>query len=129
MHCAGCWESSGKEDCGSEACIPSQKQTKALNNTKFCCCTEDLCNMNHTELPYQTDYEESKDGSTNSTPPCQYYSYFYVNLFYMSVWVKLLFKFDKCFLPSSLLFYIMMILIYSFIINKFLNYVWTVRLK
>lgn len=86
VHCAGCWESSGKEDCGSEACIPSQKQTKALNNTKFCCCTEDLCNMNHTELPYQTDYEESKDGSTNSTPPCQYYSYFYVNLFYTSVW-------------------------------------------
>ncbi|XP_069692532.1 activin receptor type-2A [Periplaneta americana] len=42
----GCWEVSGKQDCHQSECVANKKPPKALNNTKFCCCNEDLCNMN-----------------------------------------------------------------------------------
>uniref|UniRef100_A0A1B6E1Y6 receptor protein serine/threonine kinase n=1 Tax=Clastoptera arizonana TaxID=38151 RepID=A0A1B6E1Y6_9HEMI len=45
----GCWESSGKEDCMTEMCKNNRKPHTTLNNTKFCCCSEDMCNSNFTD--------------------------------------------------------------------------------
>ncbi|XP_075219077.1 kinase protein wishful thinking isoform X2 [Lycorma delicatula] len=42
----GCWESSGKEDCNSPVCVANRRPSKAMNDTKFCCCSGDLCNYN-----------------------------------------------------------------------------------
>lgn len=42
----GCWESSGKEDCDSPVCVAYRRPPKAMNDTKFCCCSGDLCNNN-----------------------------------------------------------------------------------
>lgn len=42
----GCWESSGKQDCERNQCVSDKKPPKAMNNTKFCCCSGDFCNVN-----------------------------------------------------------------------------------
>lgn len=47
---SGCWEVSGKQDCHQNACVANKKPPKALNNTKFCCCNGDLCNMNVSDV-------------------------------------------------------------------------------
>jgi bone morphogenetic protein receptor type-2 len=41
---------SGKQDCHQNACVANKKPPKALNNTKFCCCNSDLCNMNVSDV-------------------------------------------------------------------------------
>ncbi|XP_063237447.1 bone morphogenetic protein receptor type-2 [Bacillus rossius redtenbacheri] len=46
----GCWESSGKQDCERPQCVADKKPPKALNNTKFCCCASDLCNLNVSDI-------------------------------------------------------------------------------
>lgn len=45
----GCWGTSGEEDCKSSSCVSTKKPSKALNNTKFCCCLGDFCNINVTD--------------------------------------------------------------------------------
>lgn len=42
----GCWKQSGEQKCETSECIALQRSTKALNNTKFCCCHGDYCNLN-----------------------------------------------------------------------------------
>ncbi|XP_020292585.1 bone morphogenetic protein receptor type-2 [Pseudomyrmex gracilis] len=44
----GCWKQSGEQKCENIECVALQKSTKALNNTKFCCCDGDYCNLNIT---------------------------------------------------------------------------------
>ncbi|KAH8023315.1 hypothetical protein HPB51_011758 [Rhipicephalus microplus] len=63
----GCWGSSGEVDCKSSNCISTKKPSKALNNTKFCCCLGDFCNVNVTDGYIPTD-----DDSTEIYPPEQY---------------------------------------------------------
>jgi hypothetical protein len=41
---------SGKQDCHQSTCVANKKPPKALNNTKFCCCNSDLCNMNVSDV-------------------------------------------------------------------------------
>ena len=45
---AGCWKQSGDRKCESTECVALKESTKALNNTKFCCCNGDYCNQNIT---------------------------------------------------------------------------------
>ncbi|KAH6930578.1 hypothetical protein HPB50_014744 [Hyalomma asiaticum] len=63
----GCWGSSGEVDCKSSSCISTKKPSKALNNTKFCCCLGDFCNVNVTDGYIPTD-----DDSTEAYLPEQY---------------------------------------------------------
>ncbi|XP_049955024.1 bone morphogenetic protein receptor type-2 isoform X2 [Schistocerca serialis cubense] len=41
----GCWEVSGKSDCIQTKCI-ADKPSAARNNSRFCCCSGNLCNVN-----------------------------------------------------------------------------------
>lgn len=63
----GCWKQSGYQECGTKECVAFEQSTKALNNTKFCCCQEDYCNINITDhdqnkiiqpISTTTDYSE-----------------------------------------------------------------------
>lgn len=46
----GCWDTSGKTNsCERSQCISDSKPLKAKNDTKFCCCTGDMCNFNFTD--------------------------------------------------------------------------------
>lgn len=63
----GCWGTSGEVDCKSSSCISTKKPSKALNNTKFCCCLGDFCNVNVTDGYIPTD-----DESTEAYLPEQY---------------------------------------------------------
>ncbi|XP_054927213.1 uncharacterized protein wit isoform X1 [Dermacentor andersoni] len=63
----GCWGTSGEVDCKSSNCISTKKPSKALNNTKFCCCLGDFCNLNVTDGYIPTD-----DDSTEAYLPEQY---------------------------------------------------------
>lgn len=47
----GCWKQSGEQKCENTECVALQRSTKALNNTKFCCCQGDYCNVNITNAP------------------------------------------------------------------------------
>ncbi|XP_064470619.1 uncharacterized protein LOC135385313 isoform X2 [Ornithodoros turicata] len=53
----GCWGASGEADCKSDACISTKKPSKALNNTRFCCCSGNFCNVNVTDgyIPEEED--------------------------------------------------------------------------
>lgn len=42
----GCWTSSGDDSCGRTECVASAGPTKAMNTSKFCCCTGNMCNLN-----------------------------------------------------------------------------------
>ncbi|RWS08423.1 bone morphogenetic protein receptor type-2-like protein, partial [Dinothrombium tinctorium] len=57
----GCWDASSDEDCLSEKCVSNKKPAKALNNTKFCCCSGYMCNVNVTD-----GYNSSIDTQTES---------------------------------------------------------------
>lgn len=47
----GCWEISGKpQDCERTLCVSDTKPSKAINNTRFCCCSGDYCNVNFTDI-------------------------------------------------------------------------------
>ncbi|KAK8763268.1 hypothetical protein V5799_034122 [Amblyomma americanum] len=63
----GCWGTSGEVDCKSSSCVSTKKPSKALNNTKFCCCLGDFCNVNVTDGYVPTD-----DDSTEAYLPEQY---------------------------------------------------------
>ncbi|KAG7201570.1 hypothetical protein KM043_004316 [Ampulex compressa] len=54
----GCWKQSGEQKCETSECVALQRSTKALNNTKFCCCHGDYCNLNITTSNFP--YSESK---------------------------------------------------------------------
>ncbi|KAJ8924460.1 hypothetical protein NQ315_007257 [Exocentrus adspersus] len=46
----GCWEQSGKpNECDRAECVADKKPPKAMNHTKFCCCSKDGCNVNFTD--------------------------------------------------------------------------------
>ncbi|KAK9873236.1 hypothetical protein WA026_021728 [Henosepilachna vigintioctopunctata] len=43
----GCWDTSGRPNvCDRAACTADTKPPKAMNTTKFCCCSADRCNEN-----------------------------------------------------------------------------------
>lgn len=42
-----CWDEPG-EQCDQQKCVANKKPSKALNNTKFCCCSTNMCNENFT---------------------------------------------------------------------------------
>lgn len=54
----GCWKNKGSEDCKLTNCI-ADKSPKAKNDSKFCCCSADLCNSNYTIV------EEESESSGN----------------------------------------------------------------
>nr|CAI5849830.1 unnamed protein product [Callosobruchus analis] len=46
----GCWEQSGKpNECDRSECLSDKKPPKAMNHTKFCCCSQSRCNVNFTD--------------------------------------------------------------------------------
>jgi hypothetical protein len=61
---SGCWEVSGKQDCHQSSCVANKKPPKALNNTKFCCCNSDLCNLN-----VSVEYVASQGDDPHIEPP------------------------------------------------------------
>ncbi|XP_076309930.1 kinase protein wishful thinking [Tachypleus tridentatus] len=63
----GCWENAGSRDCDSPECVSKKKPTKPTNNTKFCCCTGYLCNVNFTH-----DYDPSSEESELIPPVPQF---------------------------------------------------------
>lgn len=63
----GCWGTSGEEDCKSSSCVSTKKPSKVLNNTKFCCCLGDFCNINVTD-----GYNPSDDEGTETYLPEQF---------------------------------------------------------
>lgn len=73
----GCWESSGKEDCNSPVCVAYRRPPKAMNDTKFCCCSRDFCNNNisvgydDTRVEYSTaTHVSTSEKQTNAL--CKY---------------------------------------------------------
>lgn len=63
----GCWGTSGEVDCQSSNCTSTKKPSKVLNNTMFCCCSGDFCNVNVTD-----GYVPSDDDSTEIYLPEQF---------------------------------------------------------
>ncbi|XP_066588804.1 uncharacterized protein wit [Prorops nasuta] len=67
----GCWEQAGEQECETAECLALP--TKALNNTKFCCCHGNYCNLNITNR--NTLYHDNKIfkyGSDRSQPTTEY---------------------------------------------------------
>ncbi|CAN7980221.1 unnamed protein product [Ixodes pacificus] len=62
----GCWGTSGEVDCQSSNCTSTKKPSKVLNNTMFCCCLGDFCNVNVTD-----GYVPSDDDNTEIDLPEQ----------------------------------------------------------
>ncbi|XP_044746758.1 bone morphogenetic protein receptor type-2 [Coccinella septempunctata] len=47
----GCWDVSGlPNECDKSACTANTKPSKVMNNTKFCCCSTNMCNENFTDI-------------------------------------------------------------------------------
>lgn len=64
----GCWEISGKpQDCERSQCVSDTKPSKAMNNTKFCCCSGDYCNGNFTYVPVADDVKPASPGKCSFT--------------------------------------------------------------
>lgn len=64
----GCWDVSGKpNECDRSECLADKKPPKALNNTKFCCCSESKCNTNFTDA-----YVPVEDDEETTLSPTQY---------------------------------------------------------
>lgn len=68
-YCLGCWKQSGEQKCENTECVALQSSTKALNNTKFCCCHGDYCNLNITSS--NLDYLDNKIYNPVSSQKCQ----------------------------------------------------------
>ncbi|XP_011149457.1 bone morphogenetic protein receptor type-2 isoform X1 [Harpegnathos saltator] len=64
----GCWKQSGDQKCENTECI-ALPSTKALNNTKFCCCRGDYCNLNINSS--KTNYSDNKILNPLSSQKCQ----------------------------------------------------------
>lgn len=46
----GCWDTSGKpSECDRSECLADKEPPKFRNNTKFCCCSANKCNINFTD--------------------------------------------------------------------------------
>lgn len=61
----GCWKQSGEQKCENTECVALERSTKALNNTKFCCCHGDYCNLNITNSnPVYSDNKVSNSLSS-----------------------------------------------------------------
>ncbi|XP_043587446.1 bone morphogenetic protein receptor type-2 isoform X2 [Bombus pyrosoma] len=70
----GCWKQSGEQKCETTECIALQRSTKALNNTKFCCCHGDYCNLNinSTNILYSENNAHSSIPAENNQPTTEY---------------------------------------------------------
>ncbi|XP_076636027.1 kinase protein wishful thinking [Colletes latitarsis] len=70
----GCWKQSGEQKCETSECIALQRSTKALNNTKFCCCHGDYCNVNinSTNLLYSESKVHNSITTENNQPTTEY---------------------------------------------------------
>lgn len=66
----GCWKQSGEQKCETTECIALQSSTKALNNTKFCCCHGDYCNLNinSTNTLYSENNAHTSISAENNQP-------------------------------------------------------------
>jgi bone morphogenetic protein receptor type-2 len=67
---SGCWEVSGKQDCHQSTCVANKKPPKALNNTKFCCCNSDLCNMNVSDMYVASQADDPHNESPGKNHEC-----------------------------------------------------------
>ncbi|XP_024227338.1 kinase protein wishful thinking isoform X2 [Bombus vancouverensis nearcticus] len=70
----GCWKQSGEQKCETTECIALQRSTKALNNTKFCCCHGDYCNLNinSTNILYSENNAHSSIPAEDNQPTTEY---------------------------------------------------------
>ncbi|XP_017889163.1 bone morphogenetic protein receptor type-2 isoform X2 [Ceratina calcarata] len=70
----GCWKQSGEQKCETTECIALQRSTKALNNTKFCCCHGDYCNLNinSTNIIYSENNVHSSTPAENNQPTVEH---------------------------------------------------------
>ncbi|XP_043525345.1 bone morphogenetic protein receptor type-2 isoform X2 [Frieseomelitta varia] len=70
----GCWKQSGEQKCETTECIALQRSTKALNNTKFCCCHGDYCNLNinSTNILYSENNAHSSISAEDNKPANEY---------------------------------------------------------
>ncbi|XP_048261721.1 bone morphogenetic protein receptor type-2 isoform X2 [Bombus affinis] len=70
----GCWKQSGEQKCETTECIALQRSTKALNNTKFCCCHGDYCNLNinSTNIFYSENNAHSSIPAEDNQPTTEY---------------------------------------------------------
>ncbi|XP_050306503.1 activin receptor type-2B [Anthonomus grandis grandis] len=61
----GCWDLSGEpSECDKSACLSDKPPLQALNNTKFCCCSKDKCNVDFSDI-----YVPTPVPPTTSTEP------------------------------------------------------------
>lgn len=61
----GCWAQSGKpNECDKSECLADKHPPRAKNNTRFCCCSENLCNTNFSDA-----YVPSEDTSQTIVEP------------------------------------------------------------
>lgn len=67
----GCWKQSGEQKCENTECVPLKRSTKALNNTKFCCCHGDYCNLNITNSNPASDNSDNKVSNSLSSQKSQ----------------------------------------------------------
>ncbi|XP_017777239.1 PREDICTED: activin receptor type-2A [Nicrophorus vespilloides] len=63
----GCWVSGNAQDCERQDCLSDKKPSGTWNNTKFCCCTGDMCNLNFTDI-YVPVEETSSPATTEALP-------------------------------------------------------------
>jgi len=71
----GCWDHPDKDQCSSE-CVATQPTSRETirNNTRFCCCSGDLCNVNVTDNVNLTAYEILKqEARANRYQPVSHY--------------------------------------------------------
>ncbi|XP_025271145.1 bone morphogenetic protein receptor type-2 isoform X1 [Camponotus floridanus] len=67
----GCWKQSGEQKCENTECVPLKRSSKALNNTKFCCCHGDYCNLNITNSNSASDNSDNKISNSLSSQKSQ----------------------------------------------------------
>ncbi|CAH1127689.1 unnamed protein product [Ceutorhynchus assimilis] len=56
----GCWAQSGTpNDCDKTACQADKATPAARNNTKFCCCSDSMCNVNFTDIYVPSEQQQT----------------------------------------------------------------------
>lgn len=64
----GCWEQSGNpNECDKSECLADKRPPKAMNHTKFCCCSENKCNENYIDAYVPVDDSSSTEAELPST--------------------------------------------------------------
>ncbi|KAF7284376.1 hypothetical protein GWI33_022163 [Rhynchophorus ferrugineus] len=63
----GCWALSGNpNECDKSECLADKPPSRAKNNTKFCCCSENFCNRNFSDIyVFEVDDQSTKENDAN----------------------------------------------------------------